>query len=59
MGAVGTVGTGGTGGTGTTRRSEMRQLVLSGVAAVRLVDAPARWSGWRHVPAIRVGRAAR
>ena len=57
MGAAG--GTGGTAGTGTTRRSELKQLVLSGVAVVRLVDAPARWSGWRHVPAIRVGRAAR
>ncbi|HEY6157872.1 MAG TPA: hypothetical protein VIV88_10480 [Gemmatimonadales bacterium] len=40
------------------RRSEIKQLVLSGVPVVRLVDAPARWSGWRHVPAIRVGRAA-
>ena len=53
------MGTGGTAGTGTTRRSDLKQLVLSGVAVVRLVDAPARWSGWRHVPAIRVGRAAR
>ena len=51
--------TGAGGGTGRTRKSELKQLVLSGVAAVRLVDAPARWSGWRHVPAIRVGRAAR
>src|SRR5207248_8318699 len=40
------------------RRSEIKQLALSGVPVVRLVDAPARWSGWRHVPAIRVGRAA-
>jgi len=40
------------------RRSEIKQLVLSGVPVVRLVDAPTRWSGWRHVPAIRVGRAA-
>ena len=40
------------------RRSEVKQLVLSGVPVVRLVDAPARWSGWRHVPAVRVRRAA-
>lgn len=40
------------------RRSEIKQLVLSGVPAVRLVDAPARWSGWRHLPAVRVSRAA-
>ena len=45
-------------GAGKARRSEVKQLVLSGVPAVRLVDAPARWSGWRHVPAIRVGRVA-
>ena len=45
-------------GAGKARRWEVKQLVLSGVPAVRLVDAPARWSGWRHVPAIRVGRVA-
>ena len=45
-------------GGATLRRSEITQLVLSGVPVVRLVDAPARWPGWRHVPAIRVGRTA-
>ena len=43
----------------TVRRSEIRQLVVSGVHVVRLVDAPAGWAGWKRVPAIRVTRAAR
>ena len=43
----------------TVRRSEIRELVVSGVHVVRLVDAPAGWAGWKRVPAIRVTRAAR
>ncbi|HVH08838.1 MAG TPA: hypothetical protein VM736_03500 [Gemmatimonadales bacterium] len=41
------------------RRWEIRPLVLSGVRAVRLVDAPPAWVGWRHVPQARVVRTAR
>jgi hypothetical protein len=41
------------------RRSEIKQLVVNGVPVVRLVDAPPRWVGWKHVPAIRVTRAGR
>jgi len=41
------------------RRSEIKQLVLNGVPAVRLVDAPPGWAGWRRVPRVRVTRAAR
>jgi hypothetical protein len=41
------------------RRSEVKQLVLNGVPAVRLVDAPQGWAGWRRVPRVRVTRAAR
>jgi hypothetical protein len=41
------------------RRSEIKQLILSGVPVVRLVDAPSGWTGWKRVPAIRVTRAAR
>jgi hypothetical protein len=41
------------------RRAEITQLVLNGVSAVRLVDAPLRWAGWRRVPRVRVVRAAR
>lgn len=41
------------------RRSEIKQLLVSGVPVVRLVDAPPRWVGWKHVPAIRITRAGR
>ena len=41
------------------RRFEIKQLVVSGVPVVRLVDAPQRWVGWKRVPAIRVTRAGR
>jgi len=41
------------------RRSEIRQLLVAGVPAVRLVDAPPGWAGWKRVPTIRVTRAAR
>lgn len=46
-------------GTHAGRRSEIKQLVLNGVPAVRLVDAPPGWAGWRRVPRARVIRAAR
>jgi hypothetical protein len=46
-------------GGSTARRSEIRQLVISTVHVVRLVDAPAGWAGWKRVPTIRVTRAAR
>jgi hypothetical protein len=41
------------------RRSEIRQLVVSGVPVVRLVDAPPGWAGWKRVPTVRITRAAR
>src|SRR5205814_1746369 len=41
------------------RRWEIRQLLVAGVPAVRLVDAPRGWAGWKRVPTIRVTRAAR
>lgn len=41
------------------RRSEIKQLLVSGVPVVRLVDAPPRWVGWKKVPAIRISRAGR
>ena len=41
------------------RRSEIKQLLVSGVPVVRLVDAPPRWVGWKKVPAIRIARASR
>src|SRR5439155_682190 len=31
----------------------------AGVPAVRLVDAPRGWAGWKRVPTIRITRAAR
>jgi hypothetical protein len=46
-------------GTHAARRSEIKQLVLNGVPAVRLVDAPPGWVGWRRVPRVRVTRAPR
>ncbi len=48
-----------TGGGPTRRRSEVKQLVISGVPAVRLVDSPPGWVGWRHVPTVRVTRPGR
>lgn len=41
------------------RHAEIKQLVVSGVPVVRLVDAPPRWVGWKHVPPIRIARARR
>ena len=46
-------------GGSTGRRSEIKQLLVSTVPVVRLVDAPAAWAGWKRVPAIRITRAAR
>jgi len=41
------------------RRSEIKQLLVSAVHVVRLVDAPVGWAGWKRVPLIRVTRVAR
>ncbi len=38
----------------TARRSEIRQLTVSGRPVVRLVDAPADWKGWRALPTVRL-----
>lgn len=38
------------------RRAEIRALRFESVSAVRLVDAPARWDGWRRLPEVRVTR---
>jgi hypothetical protein len=36
------------------RRSEIVRLALNGLPAVRLVDAPDHWVGWKHLPRVRV-----
>ena len=36
------------------RRSEVKQLTVSGRPVVRLVDAPVSWGGWRAIPTIRL-----
>jgi hypothetical protein len=36
------------------RRSEISRLSLTGVPAVRLVDAPENWVGWKRLPRVRV-----
>jgi hypothetical protein len=36
------------------RRSEISRLSLNGLPAVRLVDAPAHWVGWKRPPGVRV-----
>src|SRR5205814_4743561 len=41
------------------RRSQIKQLLVSTVPVVRLVDAPAAWAGSKRVPTIRITRAAR
>jgi len=38
------------------RRFEIRQLTVERLPVVRLVDAPAKWPGWRRLPAIRIAR---
>jgi hypothetical protein len=42
----------------TDRRSEIRQLTIEGRPAVRLVDAPASWKGWRALPTVRLTAAS-
>jgi hypothetical protein len=32
-------------------------LQMRGVSVVRLVDGPARWDGWTHLPALTLARA--
>ena len=39
---------------GSQRRWRVDRLTLSGVAVVRLTDAPAGWAGWRAAPAVTV-----
>lgn len=41
------------------RRYEIKLLALRGVPAVRLVDAPSGWPGWKRVPLVRITRSAR
>jgi uncharacterized protein DUF955 len=36
------------------RRSEIASLTIDGRPAVRLIDAPADWIGWRQLPKVRV-----
>jgi hypothetical protein len=36
----------------TARRSEIKQLTIQGRPVVRLVDAPAGWSGWTKIPSV-------
>jgi hypothetical protein len=38
----------------TARRSEVKQLTVSGRPVVRLVDAPSNWPGWNAIPTIRL-----
>ena len=38
----------------TGRRSEIKQLTIDGRPAVRLVDAPASWKGWRALPTVHL-----
>ena len=40
----------------TERRWQVDALTVGAVPVVRLVDAPAAWTGWRALPAPRVGR---
>ena len=36
------------------RRAEINQVAIDGRPVVRLVDAPASWTGWRALPAVRL-----
>ena len=36
------------------RRSEIVRVSLNGLPAVRLVDAPETWVGWKHLPRVRI-----
>ncbi len=40
------------------RRSEVKRLTIDGRPVVRLVDAPAEWSGWTHLPQVRIRATA-
>ena len=40
------------------RRSDIKQLTVEGRPVVRLVDAPVSWTGWRHLPAVRLSERA-
>jgi hypothetical protein len=39
-----------------TRRFEVERLTVGGVPVVRLADAPAAWTGWTRLPAVRIVR---
>jgi hypothetical protein len=36
------------------RRADVKQLVIDGRPAVRLVDAPTSWKGWSAIPAVKL-----
>jgi len=36
------------------RRSEITRLAVGRLPGVRLVDAPASWAGWKHLPSVRL-----
>jgi hypothetical protein len=38
----------------TGRRSEIKRLEIDGRPGVRLVDAPAAWRGWKHLPPVSI-----
>lgn len=38
------------------RRWQVDRLTVAGVPVVRLVDAPAAWTGWQALPSVQVGR---
>ena len=40
------------------RRSEIKRLDIGGRPGVRLVDAPAAWGGWQHLPQVRIKATA-
>jgi hypothetical protein len=42
-----------------TRRWRVDRLVVRGIDVVRLVDAPARWTGWARLPSVRLTRMTR
>jgi len=37
-----------------TRRSDIARLPLGGLPAVRVVEAPGTWPGWKRIPTVRV-----
>ena len=41
------------------RRSAVEALDVNGVKVVRLIDAPASWTGWNRLPGIRIAAAQR